>query len=178
MKNLIVLCLLGISILFSGCYEDPVTADVTAELKSAKKPAPKLVGAGEIIFTPTTPPTFWNGTVDFGDAGEYKITFESLGDAPSFFSQADHFEENFFIYDITASWPPSESEIVLTGHHSGVIIYANKLPEPSKFHANGKVTGAFDALEMWMGCTTHFGGKVIWDETGVPSSALLTIRIN
>jgi len=177
MKNLIVLCLLGVSILFSGCYEDSMTTDVSDELKSAKKPASSLIGAGECIFT-FTPPTFWNGVVDFGDAGEYKITFISLGDGPRDFSQASPFEEDFVIYDINADWPPSESEIVLTGHHSGVLIFANKLPEPSKAIANGKVTLANSPLYEWMGCTTHFNALVNWWEPGVPSGAVFTVRIN
>ena len=177
MKNLIVLCLLGISILLSACYEDPMISEFSNELKGAKKPAPSMVGAGECIFT-FTPPAFWNGIIDFGDAGEYKITFISLGEGPRDFSQASPFEEDFVIYEINADWPPSESDIVLTGHHSGVVMYANKLPEPSKAVANGKVTLANSPLDEWMGCTTHFNAYVNWLEPGIPTGAVFTVRIN
>ncbi|GEM_PF-5295988 len=177
MKNLIVLCLLGISILLSGCYEDPMITDASADLKSAKKMAPGLVGTGDIIFT-LTPPTFWNGIVDFGDSGEYKITFISLGDGPRDFSQASPFKEDIVIYDMNATWPPSESETYLTASCKGVVTYANKLPEPSKFLENGMVTGAYGPLENWMGCTIHIKGLVIWAAPGIPAGAVNTIRIN
>jgi hypothetical protein len=177
MKNLIILCLLGISVLFSGCNEDPMISDVSTELKGAKKPLPSLVGAGDILFT-LTPPTFWNGVVDFGDAGEYKITFISLGDGPRDFSQASPFAEDIVIYDMNASWPPSEAEIYLTASCKGVVTYANKIPEPSKFLENGVVTGAFGPLEDWMGCTMHIKGIVIWAAPGLPAGAVNTIRIN
>ena len=168
---------LGMSILLSGCYEDPMIADVSNELKSAKKPAPGLVGDLNSNFT-LTPPTFWNGTVDFGDAGLYKITFISLGDGPRDFSQASTFEEEFVIYDKDATWPPDVSEIYLTGYEAGVLVYANKLPEPSKFNSNGKITGAYGPLEPWMDCTIHIKGVVNWLVPGLPEGTVGTIRIN
>lgn len=180
-----MLLVIGVSTLFFGCSEnsllpdldDPVqTEQGDAAFKSAKKPAASLVGTTDIPFT-FTPPTFWNGTVDFGDEGLFSMTFISHGE-PRDFSQASPFFEEFVIYELGTDWTVPEN-VVLKGWNKGVVTYANKLPEPVMFHANGKITEAYPPLDAWIDCNFHVKGMVYFDEaSGLPDRALGKVRIN
>jgi hypothetical protein len=182
-KKMLQCLLIGASVVFLGCTEEnlmvpldsPQPDQVVSPLKSAKKPAAKLIGQVQTDFT-FTPPTFWNGTVDFGDYGTFGITFISLG-ALRDYSQARPFEEDFVIYQLGSNWDIPE-DVVMKGWNAGVVTLANKAPDPTKFHANGKIEEAFESLEMWDGCNFHIKGLVYWTEFGFPERSEGTIRIN
>lgn len=182
-QNIFMLLIMGVSILFFGCSEDnlvpalddPAQLEQTADLKSAKKPAAKLVGDTDCAFT-RTPPTFWNGTIDFGDDGKFGLTFISTG-PPRDFSQASPFYETWVIY-FEGTDHTDPANVVMRGWNKGVVTYANKDPEPVQFHANGKVTEAFYPLEEWEGCNWHVKGLVYWLPTGAPEKAVGQARIN
>ena len=181
MKKLnVLLLLMGVSVLFFGCSEnalvpdDPVQED--AYFKGAKKPAAVLVGEFNCPFT-LTPPTFWNGTVDFGDLGTFGITFFSLTE-PRAFSQASTFKEEWVVYYENTDYT-DPANVVLRGWSKGVVTYANKAPEPVNFLENGKVTEAYGELEAWEGCNWHGKGLVYFtDIPGLPEKASGTVRIN
>ena len=73
-QSISLLLIMGVSIVFFGCSEntlvpaldDPAQLEQVANMKSAKKPAANLVGDTDCPFT-GPPPTWWNGTVDFGE---------------------------------------------------------------------------------------------------------------
>ena len=96
-QSISLLLIMGVSIVFFGCSEntlvpaldDPAQLEQVANMKSAKKPAANLVGDTYCPFT-FTPPTFWNGTVDFGNQGVFGLTFIST-DPPRDYSQASPF---------------------------------------------------------------------------------------
>ncbi len=168
--------------LFSGCSEDnPLTpgsdqnGSVESSLKGTKKPLPKLIGELDCDFSFENPPTFWNGTVDFGTYGLYNITFISYG-APRGYSQASPFEEDFIIY-LGTDWTIPEN-VYMRGYNAGVVTYANKDPDPVKFLANGKVEEAYGPLEMWQGCNMHSRGVVTWIDIGIPEGCNGTFQIN
>ena len=183
MKHTIFLFLvLGATMIFFGCSENNSTApelnqsDQTAN-SLAKKPAPSLIGIQDADFT-FTPPYFWNGTVDFGDAGKYSLTYFSH-DAPREYSQASPFYENFIIYELGSDMNKPEN-VYLKGWNAGVVAYANKAPDPVKFLANGKIEEAYGPLEMWQGRNVHIRGEVIFNDpdNGFPKEALGTFKIN
>ncbi len=179
--KLFITLLLGVGFLFFGCSEDNSllpeqnTDQSGSILKSAKNPGPSLSGVLETEFS-FTPPTFWNGTVDFGDMGTYGITFISYG-APRDYSQASPFQEDFVIFKLGTDWTVQEN-VILKGWDSGVLVLANKDPELVKFTAHGKVTEAYGPLEMWNGRNAHFKGVVEWVQLGLPKAVHGELRIN
>lgn len=184
MKHCIsLLLIIGVSIMFFGCSEDnlgpvpddPAQLEQLANLKSAKKPAAKLVGDTDCPFT-LTPPTLWNGTVDFGDKGVFGLTFFSTGPGRDY-SQASHFYETWVIY-LEGTDYNDEANVVMRGWNKGVVTYANKIPEPVNFHANGMVTEAYVPLEEWEGCNWHISGLVYWVMLDLPEKAVGQVRIN
>lgn len=185
MKNtILILLIFGASIVFFGCSEsnlvpamdDPAQIEQDAPLlKGAKKPAAKLLGTTNCPFT-FTPPTFWNGTVDFGDYGLYSLTFISF-DPPRDYSQASPFYEEFIIYKLGTDWSVAEN-VVMKGWNKGVVTFANSLPDPVNFHANGKIIEAYGDLEAWEGCNWHIKGLVYYAAPGLPDKAIGEVRIN
>jgi hypothetical protein len=186
MHKFFMILVIGTGIVFFGCSEDnllvpedPAKPDqidqANSSLKSAKKPAAFLIGEVETMFTPT-PPTVWNGTVDFGDYGTYALTFISLGPLRDF-SQALLFEEDFVIYQLGTDWQ-DPANVVMRGWNDGVLTLANKAPDPTKFHANGKITSASEPLDLWDGCNFHIKGLVYWTDFGPPERTSGIIRIN
>jgi hypothetical protein len=137
----------------------------------AKKPAANLIGAVEALFT-FTPPTFWNGTVNFGEAGICGITFISKEGTES--GRTSHFEEDFIIYELG-----NPTNIYLKGWDAGVMIVTNNYPyEPSKALGNGRIEEAYGPFEGWQGCTAHFHGLVYWTTLGDPEKVEIKLRIN
>jgi hypothetical protein len=136
---------------------------------------PHLTGHQVTPFT-LTPPTFWNGTVDFGEDGKYGLTFVSY-DPPRAYSQASPFYEDFYIYELG-----NPANVYLKGWNAGVVTYANNPPDPCKFLANGKVDEAYGPLEEWLGRNVHIRGTVYWIIDPVvgmiPEYAEATFRIN
>ena len=65
-----------------------------------------------------------------------------------------------------------------------MVTYANKVPEPVKFHANGKVDEAYGPFDWWQDRNVHIRGLVYWEigedglPTGLPIEAKGTFRIN
>ncbi len=183
MKNsILILLVVGVTMLFAGCSEDnsltpgsEKSGSVESSLKGTKKPSPTLIGEQYCDFT-FTPPTFWNGTVDFGVYGEYGITYISH-DAPRGYSQASPFYEDIIIYELGSDWT-NPANVRMKGWNAGVVTYANKDPEPVKVVSNGKIEEAYGPLEMWQGCNLHFSGLVFWVDIGIPEGCLGTIRIN
>ena len=181
MKRLILMFLvIGTVLIFFGCQEESALApelDQSEQLPAplAKKPSPSLTGTQALDFT-LTPPTFWNGTVDFGVAGKYSITFISHG-PPRVYSQASPFYEDFYIYELGATWT-NPANVYLKGWNAGVVTYANNPPDPCKFLANGKIEEAYGPLEMWQDRTVHIRGVVNWVTVGLPAGAVGTFRIN
>jgi hypothetical protein len=178
-----LLLILGVSILLFGCSEnalvpaldDPVQLEQDAYLKGAKKPAAKLVGDTYCMFT-GPPPTWWNGTVDFGNGNVYGLTFISTG-PPRDYSQASPFFEYWVIYYEGTDYDVP-ANVLMRGWNKGVVTFANKTPEPVNFHANGRVTEAYGPLEAWAGCTWHVKGLVHWIAPGQPEKAVGQVRIN
>ena len=144
-------------------------------LKSAKKPAANLIGDTDCPFT-ITPPTFWNGTVDFGSKGIFGLTFFSEG-APRDYSQASTFYETWVIYYLESDYN-DPANVVMRGWNKGVVTFANSVPDPVNFNANGKVTEAYGPLEAWEGCNWHVKGLVYWVAPGLPEKAVGQVRIN
>jgi hypothetical protein len=169
--------------LFFGCTESPFLPAAEddlpmaqdAFLKSVKKPAAHLIGDTDCPFT-ITPPTFWNGTVDFGSQGVFGLTFFSEG-APRDYSQASPFSETWVIYEEGTDYN-DPANVVMRGWNEGVVTYANKMPDPVNFHANGRVTEAYGPFESWEGCNWHLKGIVYWVAPGLPEKAIGQVRIN
>ena len=180
MKRLIfVFLVIGATLIFFGCSENNSTAPELSQNDlvtntMAKKPTPNLIGTQVANFT-FTPPTFWNGTIDFGGV-LYGITYISHS-PPRTYSQASPFEEDFVIYELDTDWTIPEN-VYMKGWDAGVVTFANKKPEPSKVVANGKIEEAFGPFEMWQGRNVHMSGVVIWTTDGLPKEALVTFRIN
>ncbi|MBT8380478.1 MAG: hypothetical protein KJN64_14760 [Ignavibacteria bacterium] len=182
MKSLmLVFLVIGATLIFFGCSENNPSASelsqgdqVTNSL--AKKP---LTGHQITPFT-LTPPTFWNGTVDFGEDGKYGLTFVSY-EPPRAYSQASPFYEDFYIYEEGSDWT-NPANVYLKGWNAGVVTYANNPPDPCKFLANGKVEEAYGPLEEWLGRNVHIRGTVYWKIDPVvgmiPEYAEATFRIN
>jgi hypothetical protein len=173
-----VLLLSFMLLLIAGCAKEDLAPEldqsdlVTTTLKGAKS-SPNLIGTTYTPFT-LTPPTFWNGTVDFGDVGTYGITFFSFPPSPRTFSQASPFKEEFIIYELG-----NPDNVYLRGWDNGVVTKANKDPEDTSiFHANGKITEASGPLEMWQGRSVHIKGEVTWVAVGLPEFATSIFRIN
>jgi hypothetical protein len=180
MKHLILVFLvIGSVMIFFGCQEDstlePVSHQSNQVESALAKPTPNLIGKIVTDFT-FTPPTFWNGTVDFGKAGKYGLTFISYG-PPRDYSQASPFEEDFIIYKLDGDWKIPEN-VYIKGSNTGVVTYANKAPEPVNFLANGKIEEAYGLFEMWKDRKIHIRGHVFWKSVGVPDGAVATLRIN
>lgn len=183
-KSLFLLLTIGVAVAFTACSEngflpgmdEPIQVEQSdAFLKGAKKPAASLMGTLDCPFT-FTPPTFWNGTIDFGDLGVFGLTFFSLTE-PRTFSMASTFEEEWVIYYEGTDYN-DPANVVMRGMGKGVETL-NKLPEPIPFLENGKVLEAFGPLEAWEGCNWHVRGLVYMDmEVGLPVKAVGDVRIN
>jgi len=123
MKKIIFMFLLiGAVMFFWSCTENNPSApelsqsdQVTNSL--AKKTAPSLTGTAHADFT-FTPPTFWNGTITFGEE-TYGLTFFSF-DAPRDYSQASPFYEEFIIYTLGTDWTNPDN-VVMKGWDAGVV---------------------------------------------------------
>lgn len=183
MKRLIfVFLVIGATMIFFGCSENNSTAPELSQSDlvtntMAKKPAPNLIGEAVIDFT-FTPPTFWNGTIDFGTDGKYGMTFISY-DPPRDFSQASPYYEDFYIYELGTDFDwENPTNVVMKGWNAGVVTYANKDPEPVKVRANGEIVEAFGSFKMWESRKVHMQGLVYWESVGLPDVAISTVRIN
>lgn len=182
-QSLSLMLIMILCIMFFGCTENtfqPALDDTSqleqqAFLKSAKKPAAQLVGEAICPFT-GNPPTNWVGTVDFGSQGVFGLTFFSTG-PPRFYSQASPFYETWVIYYEDKDYN-DPANVVMRGWNKGVVTYANKVPEPVNYLANGKVTEAYGPLEEWEGCNWHIKGLVYWLAPGQPEKAVSQVRIN
>lgn len=178
MKQLIVVSLLaGIAIIYFGCSENnPSVPDENQNARVTNELAKlNLTGIMTNEFT-FTPPTFWNGTIDFGSEGIYSITFISY-DPPRAYSQASPFYEDFYIYELGTNWQ-DPANVYLSGWDSGVLVLANNPPDSTKFVANGKIVEAYGPFEMWLDRNVHFRGFVSWVSIGLPQGAIGTIRLD
>ena len=183
MYRLIVVFLVICSVMiFFGCQQESALTPELSQSEQmpaslAKKPSPNLIGALVLDFT-FTPPTFWNGTIDFGVDGKYSITFISY-EPPRDYSQASPFYEDFIIYKLGTDWT-IPGNVYMKGWNAGVVTYANKAPDPVKYTANGKIEEAYTPFEMWLGRNVHVRGEVSWNDpdNGLPKGALATVRIN
>lgn len=178
MKQLIsALLFAGIALIYSGCSEgNPSVPDLNQTEQGIHNfEKLSLTGTLEASFT-LTPPTFWNGTVDFGSDGVYSITFISY-DPPRTYSQASPFYEDFYIYELGTDWQIQEN-VYLQGWDAGVTVFANNPPDTTKFISNGKIVEAYGPLEMWKDRSVHFRGYINWVSVGLPESGLGTIKIN
>jgi hypothetical protein len=182
-KIILVFMVIGASMIFFGCQQDPA---LTPELGQsdqgvnslAKKPSPNLKGYGVTMFDIANGPFYWEGTMNFdGYDGAYGIIFESL-EAPREYSQASPYAENFWIYKKDTDFTNPEN-VYLKGWVEGVVTNANNPPDdPSKFLSNGKIEEAYGEFEMWQGRTIHFRGFVYWNPDGLPHHAEGPVRIN
>lgn len=169
--------LIGTVIIYSGCSEDNPSAPDSGQTDRVTSTLDKLniTGTVNTDFT-LTPPTFWNGTADFGDMGIYGITFVSF-EPPRDYSQASPFYEEFYIYELGTNWQ-DPANVYLSGWDAGVVVLANNPPDSSMFLANGKLVEAKGPFEMWQDRIVHFRGYVSWVTPGLPESALGKISIN
>lgn len=181
MKKLIfVFLFFGIAMFYIGCSDQNPSApglnqnDQVVNILD-KKPAPNIIGNLVADFT-LTPPTVWNGTIDFGTVGKYSITFYSLT-PPRDYSQASPFSEDFYIYRLGGDWQ-NQADVYLKGHHDGVLVYANNPPDSTKFESNGKVVEASGPFEMWQDRIYHIRGFVTWVSVGLPKGGRGTLQIN
>jgi hypothetical protein len=181
MKLLLIL-LTGIALLYFGCSQDIPSApglnqsdQVTNTL--AKKPAPNLMGTtnAPFNFPPLLDPDgsglpiFWKGTIVFGD-DTYGLYFISHGE-PRDYSQASPFYEDFVIHEFG-----NVGNVYLRGWNAGVVTYANNVPDPVKFLANGKITYASETCEKlkeWNGRSVHLRGNVYWNPIPIPGVGLV-----
>jgi hypothetical protein len=179
-RSILTFFVIGATLIFFGCTENNSTAPELSQSDQfvnslAKKPAQNLIGTAVANFT-LTPPTFWNGTIDFGN-GPYGITFISHGQ-PRDYSQASPFKEDFIIYELG-----NPTNVYAEGWEAGVGSHANRAPETMKFVSNGKIEKAYGPLEMWEGRNVHISGAVEdWQNISgvgwIPVVALSTFRIN
>jgi hypothetical protein len=180
MKNLLIVTLIiGAAMIFMGCSEDNPSAPVLSQSdqmdNTLLKPSANFTGIIEADFT-FTPPTFWNGTIDFGTGVKYGLTFISLGKMRQY-SQARPFEEEVIIYELGTDWT-NPANVYLRGLHTGMMTLANKMPDPVKFRANGKINEACGPFELWQGRNYHIDGVVTYVAVGQPEGADGTFRIN
>jgi hypothetical protein len=180
MKRLFLAILFtGIALLYFGCSEkNPSAPELSQSDQVTNSLAkPHLIGEQVTPFT-FTPPTFWNGEVDFGEEGKYGITYVSY-ENPRGYSQASPFYEDFIIHELG-----NLENVVLRGWNAGVVTYANNPPDPCKFLANGKVEEAYGDFAEWEGRNVHIRGTVFWNPVPHPDFGLLpdhaeaTFRIN
>ena len=141
---------------FLGCSESNTTAPEISQNDqvqvSLAKPLPNLIGTTNTPFNnpPLADPDgsglpiFWKGTIVFGE-DTYGIYFLSH-DAPRDYSQASPYYEDFVIHEVG-----NEENIYLIGWNAGVVSYANNVPDPVKFEANGKITEAYGPFTEWQG---------------------------
>lgn len=67
----------------------------------------------------------------------------------------------------------------MKGTRKGVVVMANKIPNPTKFNAQGKATEGYGPLAQWVGCTTHQkDGLVYWVAVGEPDGCTAKMQIN
>jgi len=176
--------LVAVLLLFfcAGCSEDDLVApnfdrnvQPNDELKEANKIVPNLTGIGDLVVSPTSPTNIWNGTIDFGDYGEYSISFFTLT-PPQDRSQVYLFDEDFIIYELGTDWRLPEN-IVLKGSTKGRLVFANKVPDPIKFESNGKITEASAPFEKCANRPVHIKGTIFSSQSG-PPTAVGVMRIN
>jgi hypothetical protein len=150
----------------------------------SKKPSPNLIGTTYTPFNfPPLPdpsgsnlPIFWKGTIDFGE-DTYGIYFLSH-EEPRGYSQASPYYENFVIHE-----DGNEGNVYMRGWNAGVVTYANSIPDPVQFLANGKIEEAYGPFVAWQGHNMHIRGLVYWEfengvPTGLPERAEGSLRIN
>ena len=179
--KLIFIMLLSVTCLFIGCENDAAPSEsiiASVDDYDLAKPLPRLVGDAQTKIT-FTPPTFWNGTVDFGDHGMYGLTFFSFG-PPIIFGQSSHFEEEFIIYKLNSDWVNNPDDIYIKGWNKGIVALANKVPEETNVNANGKIVDASGPFEGWQNRPVHLKGIVVWakDGSGMPAASIITVQIN
>ena len=93
------------------------------------------------------------------------------------YSQINPFYETWVIYYLGSDYN-DPANVLMRGWNKGIVTFANKVPEPVKFHANGRVTEAYGPLEAWEGCNWHVKGLVYWIAPGEPEKAVAQVRIN
>ncbi|MGB8358444.1 MAG: hypothetical protein WCD55_07490 [Bacteroidales bacterium] len=171
MKTLIKLFFfMAITCLVLSCNKSDIYDEVMEPvLKRADMPIPNLVGTMDLTLSPTSETNYWNGTVDFGNYGEFSIAFFTYT-PPRDFSQVYPFEEDFIIYKLGTNWRESEN-IYLKGSHKGLLKLAKT---PIEFLANGKITEAYFSLAFCMGRTYHSKGTVDFSN----GTCALEIKIN
>jgi hypothetical protein len=181
MKNrTLIFILLAAVTLFTACSEenpmlpDPIEEQEEAYFKGAKKPMPELIGEQECMLDFST--FMFVCTIDFGDLGEYAITYISHG-PPRDYSQANVFEEDFFIHYLDTEFSQPENQ-VMVGKVRGTHTLANQIPEPTKYITNGKVHKAYGPFEDWEGCNIHTSGTCYWTPEGIPITIENKWRIN
>ena len=161
---------MAITCLVLSCSKSDIYDEVMEPvLKSADKPIPNLVGTMDLTLSPTSETNYWNGTVDFGDYGEFSIAFFTYT-PPRDFSQVYPFEEDFIIYKLGTNWTEQEN-IYLKGSHKGLLKLAKP---PIEIIANGKITEAYSLLAFCMGRTYHVKGTVDFSN----GTCVVEIRIN
>lgn len=152
-----------------SCNES-VVYDESSEpaLKSANVPTPNIIGALDLVVSPTSETNIWNGTIDFGDEyGVYNIAYFTYT-PPKENAQAYLFDEDFIIYQLGTNWKNPEN-VVLRGSHKGLLVFANKDPEPIKVtKANGKITEANAPFEMCLGRPYHGSGTAFFEDGAPP----------
>lgn len=171
MRTLIkLLFFMAISCLVLSCYKSDNYDEVSEPVrKSADIPIPNLVGTMDLTLSPTSETNFWNGTIDFGDYGEFNIAFFTYT-PPRDFSQVYPFEEDFIIYKLGTNWTDPKN-IYLKGSHKGLLKLRKS---PIEFLANGKITEAYFSLAFCKGRTYHSKGTVDFNS----GTCVLEIRIN
>ena len=171
MKTLIkLLFFMAITCLVLSCNKSDIYDEAMEPVtKSAVVPIPNLFGTMDLILSPTSETNFWNGTVDFGDYGEFSIAFFTYT-PPRDFSQVYPFEEDFIIYKLGTNWTNPEN-IYLKGSHKGLLKLAKT---PIEFMANGKITEAYFSLAFCMGRPYHSKGIVDFNS----GTCVLEMRIN
>ena len=118
------------AVIFISCAQNnsysPGDKKSDRTVKSLKeKSTQKLIGKAFVNFT-QTPPTFWNGVVDFENYGRYNITYIGY-EPPKDSGNNKIFTEDFIIYEIG-----NPNNILLKGSQSGKLVNANKKPIPTK----------------------------------------------
>ena len=148
MRTLIkLLFFMAITCLVLSCNKSDIYDEVMEPvLKSADMPIPNLVGTMDLTLSPTSETNYWNGTVDFGDYGEFSIAFFTYT-PPRDFSQVYPFEEDFIIYKLGTNWTEPEN-IYLKGSHKGLLKLAKT---PIEIVANGKITEAYSFVSILYG---------------------------
>jgi hypothetical protein len=170
--------------LFLACQEDialtPEFSQSDQGTASLAKPAPTLEVEVRTPFWTDDPPYFWRGEIDFGDYGVYGLVFISHG-APTVRGQSSHFSEEYIVYELGKDYKNPDNYL-LYGHNAGIVVNANRVPDPVKFLSNGKVEVAREPFTEWLGRSVHIRGLVYWtfDAQGLPmpEEAVGTFRLN